>query len=419
MTRTNCVLAAGIVLILLLSECHSAETLEPFLKKLAPGVFLKSSVAAPPDQTEAIGKKLGGKVTRITNSVVQVHGRPIQVNGITAADEASAAAVHAALLKIKPFPFCFRNGLQVIEYVIQQPDEALAIKTSYELGLKEKPSRLRYRVVAELATIDEADYMACNPMFNLFLTQSSKPSDETVRQIEEMSRKFKFGQTLVLRNPQLGTDAGSYGFQPVSAKQAAAASNVAYSFGPLPMRQGVPYTTATLEVSADASGLTASAPPAAELTAATRFWPVDDAKIKALAAKITAGKTTPDAKVRAILEWLTPGKNIKYAGQTGSRWGVAKVLEQKSGHCWDFSDAFVTLARAAGVPSRQVAGWLYGTSGHVWAEYFREGHGWQQVDPTGGTILPCGIYHIAYFTTDDGAMPIVYVAMPKIEIVSE
>ncbi len=419
MTRTNCVLAVGIALMLLLSECHSAEPLEPFLKKLAPGVFLKSSVAAPPDQTEAIGKKLGGKLTRITNSVVQVHGRPIQVNGITAADEASAAAVHAALLKIKPYPFCFRNGLQVIEYVIQQPDEALAIKTTYELGLKEKPKRLRYRVIAELATVDEADYMACNPMFNLFLTQAQKPSDATVRQIEEMSKKFKFGQTLVLRNPQLGVDSGSHLFQPESTKQTATTTNVAYTFGPLPTRQGVPYATATLEISTDASALSASAPPAAELTAATRFWPVDAPQIKALAAKITAGKTTPDAKVRAILEWLTPGKNIKYAGQTGSRWGTSKVLEQKSGHCWDFSDVFVTLARAAGVPSRQVAGWLYGSSGHVWAEYYREGHGWQQVDPTGGTILPSGIYHIAYFTTDDGAMPIVYVAMPKIEILSE
>ena len=92
-----------------------------------------------------------------------------------------------------------------------------------------------------------------------------------------------------------------------------------------------------------------------------------------------------------------------------------KVLEQKFGHCWDFSDCFVTLARAAGLPSRQVAGWLYGASGHVWAEFHIEGKGWQQVDPTGGGELRCGIYHIAYFTSEDGGMPIMYVSMPKIE----
>ena len=86
-----------------------------------------------------------------------------------------------------------------------------------------------------------------------------------------------------------------------------------------------------------------------------------------------------------------------------------------------FSDCFVTLARAAGVPSRQVAGWLYGSSGHVWAEFYREGKGegkgWQQVDPTGGGKLRCGIYHIAYFTSEDGEMPILYLSMPRIETV--
>jgi transglutaminase-like putative cysteine protease len=120
--------------------------------------------------------------------------------------------------------------------------------------------------------------------------------------------------------------------------------------------------------------------------------------------------------VAAILNWLKPGQNIKYAGKTGSRWGTKQVLEQRFGHCWDFSDCFVTLARAAGVPCRQLAGWFYGKSGHVWAEYYREGAGWQQVDPTGGT---CGLKHIAYFCTENGEMPIVYLSMPKIELLAD
>ncbi len=152
-------------------------------------------------------------------------------------------------------------------------------------------------------------------------------------------------------------------------------------------------------------------------TASTPWWPAADPSVKALARQITAGKRTNDQKAMAILEWLTPGSNLKYSGRTGSRWGTLRVLEQKFGHCWDFSDCFVTLARAAGVPSRQVAGWLYAGSGHVWAEFYREGEGWQQVDPTGGGKLACGIYHIPYFTSEDGEMPILYVSMPKIEAV--
>ena len=31
--------------------------------------------------------------------------------------------------------------------------------------------------------------------------------------------------------------------------------------------------------------------------------------------------------------------------------------------------------------------------------------------------IRCGIYHMPYFATEDGAMPILYVSMPKIEII--
>jgi len=137
--------------------------------------------------------------------------------------------------------------------------------------------------------------------------------------------------------------------------------------------------------------------------------------VESLARQITAGKSTNDAKAMAILEWLAPGHNLRYSGQTGSRWGTRKFFEQNFGHCWDFFDCFVALARAVGVPSRQVAGWFYGSSGHVWAEFDREVKGWLQVDPTGGGKLMCGIYHIPYFTSEDGKMPVVYVSMPRIE----
>jgi len=58
-------------------------------------------------------------------------------------------------------------------------------------------------------------------------------------------------------------------------------------------------------------------------------------------------------------------------------------------HSW-LSRFAVTLARAAGVPTRQVGGWLYGASGHIWAEVLIEGTGWQQVDPTGGKLGKLG-----------------------------
>ena len=326
--------------------------------------------------------------------------------------------IHTSLLRFKKEPFTLRNGKVVIEYVGRNIDAAVAFKTSYELGFRKKPDSVRYRVTAELATVDKADYMACNPLFNYFLSLRGEKNKEAVQRIRELSRRFAFGRSLTLRNRALDGKSTWHAFQPAVESSKAAGATISYSFSKVSSRQGVPFVTATIEVTVDGTGFRKeTAAPPEHLTVATRFWPAKDREVIALARKITAGKTTNDAKATAILKWLGPGRNLKYAGRTGSRWGVSKFLEQKFGHCWDFSDAFVTLARAAGVPSRQVAGWLYGSSGHVWAEYYREGKGWQQVDPTGGGRLRCGIYHIPYFTTEDGRMPILYLSMPKIGIV--
>ncbi len=396
---------------------NSAEPVERFLRELPAGLFLEKSTAVPSGQIKAIAQKLGGDIERLSNSVVRVHGRRVQVNVITAVDESNAKAIQAALSKIKSYPFCLRTGEVVIEYVGKDLDAALATKTSYELGLQPKPPSVRYRVTAELATVDKADYMACNMLFNQFLSVKGGTNKTALEQINDLSKKFQFGHTLVLRNPKLDGTA-THGFQPATTASEETEATIAYSFGQLPNRHTVPYVTATIEITVDDTGFHESpaAPPKA-LTSATPFWPADDPQIVELARQITAGKATNDAKATAILEWLSPGQNLKYSGQTGSRWGTAKVFEQKFGHCWDFADCFVALARAAGVPSRQVAGWFYGSSGHVWAEFYREGKGWQQVDPTGGGKLRCEIYHIPYFTSETGDMPIVYVSMPKIEAV--
>ncbi|MAE62134.1 MAG: hypothetical protein CMJ49_12355 [Planctomycetaceae bacterium] len=418
MQRTYILFAAFLLVSALAPVSRADQPADAFLRDLPPGLYLQSSDLIPPDQTKAIGRKLGGDITQLTNSILNVHGRTIQVNAITASDDAAAQAIHAAILKMKPYPYCLRTDHLVIEYVGRNIDEALAVKTSYELGFVPKPDHLRYRVVARLATARSADYMALNPLFNQFIAFDRGANDRTIQQIKELSKKITFGQSLTLRNPNLASEPAAHQFTPAAAKTNAAAPIISYTFDQLPNRHGVPYVTAELEIVVDDSGLTPTneAPPKA-LTAATPFWPADDPRIKALAERITEGHLTNEDKAMAILQWLTPGKNLKYSGQTGSRWGVIKVLTQKSGHCWDFADCFVTLCRAADVPARQVAGWLYGASGHVWAEFYRQSKGWQQVDATGGGALPCGIYHIPYFTTDTGDMPILYVAMPNIEIV--
>ena len=398
----------------LCAQTLEAET-EPRLAKLAAGIFVDRSVIVPEKDIGAIGGKLGGKITRLSNNFLRVHGRAIQVNFITAADEANATAIEKSLEKIKRKPFVQRQRQIVVEFVGRDIDEAIALKSSYELGILPKPTEITYQVKAELALIDKAEYMSCNPLFLAFL-QAERDQASGKKQVENLSSQFVFGRSLTLRSSN-SQPIAKINWKIEPRKQSAKNVSTTYEFEAPSTRYGVPFVPVDVTLVVDNDGLMPSDEvPAPQMLRSTPSWPAADPAIVRLAQSITQNAETNEQKVVAILKWLSPGTNIKYSGQTGSRYGTEQVLKQKFGHCWDFSDLFVTLARAAGVPSRQVAGWLYGTSGHVWCEYFLEGKGWQQVDPTGGNVLPCGLYHLAYFTSNDGEMPIVYLKVPTITI---
>ena len=390
-------------------------TAEPRLRELPPGIVVERSIVVPDNDLGLIGNKLGGRIARLSNNFLRVHGRSIQVNFITSSDEANATAIEKSLEKIKRKPFVQRQNQLVVEFVGRDIDEALALKSAYELGVLPKPTEITYEVKAELALIDKANYMSCNPLFLAFL-QAERDEVNGAKQVEKLSNQFVFGNSLKLRSPDSQPVSSIY-WTPEPKNQIKQGVITIYEFDTPAQRYGVPFVPVVLKLIVDNDGLLPSEDiPAPEMLHSTKYWPATDPAIVRLANSITQNAETNDEKVTAILKWLSPGSNIKYSGQTGSRYGTEQVLKQKFGHCWDFSDLFVTLARASGVPTRQVAGWLYGSSGHVWCEYYLEGKGWKQVDPTGGNELPCEIYHLAYFTSNDGEMPIVYLNAPVIQI---
>jgi len=420
MKRFTVILIAVLVLTCVVSCAKADEPADECFSELPFGCFVTKSIAVPRDQTVAIGRRLGASIEKLSNTYLTVHGSPIQVNILDAATEADAAKLYTVISNMKGHPaFCLKIKKRVIEFVGNDP--ALAIKTSYELGFLKKPGRIRYRITAHISTIDKADYMSSNKLFNMFLSTDSKnPGKEAVSEITRLSKRFQFGTSLTMRSPDLGKSKAVYEFTPAPRANLPAVNDVMiYFFRNPPKAMGVPYVTAKMQITTDETGLVPTTRRAGRtLLSSTEFFPSNDPEIIALAAKITKGKRTTEEKVRAILEWLTPGKNIEFGGPvTGSRWGVKKVLKQKFGQCWDFADCFITLCRASGVPCRQVGGWLYGASGHIWAEYLDEGKGFKQVDATGAGKLNCGIYHIPYFTSETGEMPILYVSMPTIEIV--
>jgi transglutaminase-like putative cysteine protease len=117
----------------------------------------------------------------------------------------------------------------------------------------------------------------------------------------------------------------------------------------------------------------------------------------ALARRITAGLSNNYDKAVAIETWLE--NNATYTlvlADPGDQEAVDFFLfDRKKGHCEFFASAFAVLARAAGIPTRNVNGFLGGEwneyqsyvavragDAHSWDEVYFPGTGWVTFDPT-------------------------------------
>jgi transglutaminase-like putative cysteine protease len=137
----------------------------------------------------------------------------------------------------------------------------------------------------------------------------------------------------------------------------------------------------------------------ARYTEATDLMPLDGS-VKELSSQIVKGKRGDLEKARALYDWIVDNtyRDPKTRGcGTGD---VKFMIENKaySGKCADLNALFVTLARAEGIPARDVYGVRvagsqlgYGSLGktggditkaqHCRAEFYLPTHGWVPVDP--------------------------------------
>ncbi len=125
----------------------------------------------------------------------------------------------------------------------------------------------------------------------------------------------------------------------------------------------------------------------------TNYWQTQDPNIKMLAGNLKTPK--------AIYDFVST--KLKYdfsrVQPNATRLGAANALQSPSqAICMEFTDLFVALARAAGIPAREINGYAYTENRelqplslvadvlHAWPEYYDKDKGvWIPVDPTWGS----------------------------------
>lgn len=114
-----------------------------------------------------------------------------------------------------------------------------------------------------------------------------------------------------------------------------------------------------------------------------------DGEVKALADKITEGKTTNVEKARAIYDWIIANMERDDDVVGCGLGNVPELLNTLKGKCTDINSVFVALCRASGIPAREFFGVRMSgdseadmtTGQHCWAQFYLQGTGWVGADP--------------------------------------
>lgn len=127
-------------------------------------------------------------------------------------------------------------------------------------------------------------------------------------------------------------------------------------------------------------------------TKPTKFWQSDDPEIK----KLSEEHKTPEEIYNFVVKTLK--YDFKRVSENKSRMGALNALTNPySAVCREYTDLFIAIARAAGIPTREINGFAHTENSnerplslvqdvlHSWPEYYdSEKKAWIMIDPTWG-----------------------------------
>ncbi len=126
-----------------------------------------------------------------------------------------------------------------------------------------------------------------------------------------------------------------------------------------------------------------------------RYWEIDSALVKDKAKDLKSPKDIYDF-VSGYLAYSQERLNDPNLERKGA---LSAYSDPKNSVCMEFTDLFIALTRAKGIPAREIVGYAHsqnerlkplsfaaqGDLLHAWPEFWDEQLGWIQVDPTWGS----------------------------------
>ena len=127
-----------------------------------------------------------------------------------------------------------------------------------------------------------------------------------------------------------------------------------------------------------------------------RYWETDTGFIKDKANELK----TPEKIYQFVTSFLSYSEDRLNQPKIERKGAAAAASSPKESVCMEFTDLFIAIARAAGIPAREVTGYAYtqntrlrclslalneGDILHAWPEYWDDKLGWVQIDPTWGS----------------------------------
>ena len=125
------------------------------------------------------------------------------------------------------------------------------------------------------------------------------------------------------------------------------------------------------------------------------YWETDSAQIKEKAQDLK----TPEEIYKFVVDYLKYSDERLNLAKIDRLGALAAMNNPDNAVCMEFTDLFIALSRAAGIPAKEIVGYAYtqntrlrplsfaaqGDLLHAWPAYWNDELGWVQVDPTWGS----------------------------------